>query len=172
MSEPAFASSVPGIYEGLLKLIREAAEEQSKPVSVFPFELAQFEPARYVIVGEIKGPEYEWESIPMQMRETYDILGKATVFSGDSAATNPTLATEILSETFALLLGCVWTPALANRGYPTFGVTTPPVQIVLPLEAKYDAGLDVIAGQPGGWGGVIEWGLHFEVILNPTPALP
>jgi hypothetical protein len=170
MTEQGFTSSVPGIYEGLLALVREAAEEQPKPVSVLPFELAQYEPSRYVIVGPIKGPHYEWESIPMQMREVYDICGKATVFTG-SGGTTETTATKVLSETFALLLNCVWTPALANRDYPTFGLKETTVQIMLPLEAKYDAGLDVIAGQPGGWGGVIEWGIHFEVVLNPTPAL-
>jgi hypothetical protein len=172
MTESSFVSSVPGIYSGLLELIRKAAEEQSKTVSVFEFELAQYEPAAYVIVGPIKGPRYEWESIPLQMREVFDICGKATVFSGDSPGTNTAVAVEVLTETFAAFQSCVMTPALENRGAPTFGTAGPSAQIVLPLEANYDAGLDIIAGQPGGWGGVIEWALHFEAVLNPVPYLP
>jgi hypothetical protein len=167
-----FTSSVPGIYEGLLNLIRKAAAEQSKPVSVFEFELAQYEPAAYVIVGPIKGPQYEWESIPLQMREVFDIHGKATVFTGENPGTNPTVAVEVLTQTFAAFQSCVMTPALENRGAPTFGTSGPAAQIVLPLEASYEAGLDVIAGQPGGWGGVVEWAIHFEAVLNPVPYLP
>lgn len=169
MTEPSFVSSVPGIYEGLLKLIREAAEEQSQPVSVFPAALAQFEPARYIIVGPIKGPRYDWHAIPLQLEETYEIQGKATVFSGDSAATNQTLAAEVLTETFELLGACVMGPAIANRDAPTFGTSGPNAQVMFPIEANYEAGLDVIAGQPGGWGGVIDWALTFKAIITPSP---
>lgn len=171
-----FPSSVPGIYGGLLKIIREAAEEQSKPVSVFPFMLAEFEPARYVIVGPIKGPRYEIESIPIQLAEEYEIHGKATVFSGDTPpATDPArgaeLADEVLTETFQVLEACVMGPAIANRDSPTFGTAGPSAQIMFPIQAEYDAGLDIIAGQPGGWGGVIDWALTFKAIITPTPQL-
>ena len=169
MTEPSFVSSVPGIYEGLLKLIRAAAEEQSEPVSVFPDVLAQFEPARYIIVGPVKGPQYEIESIPIQLSETYEIHGKATVFTGDNPATNPRLAGEVLTQTFELLGACVMGPAIANRDAPTFGTSGPSAQIMYPIDADYEAGLDVIAGQPGGWGGVIDWALTFRAIINPSP---
>lgn len=166
-----FVSSVPGIYENLLRLIREAAEEQSQPVSVFPFELAQYEPARYIIVGPVRGPRYEVEALPLQLAETYEIEGKATVFTGDSAAMNPGLAAEVLTQTFALLGECVMGPAIANRSAPTFGTTGPAAQIMFPVQADYQAGVDVIGGQPGGWGGVIDWALTFKAIISPAPAL-
>jgi hypothetical protein len=172
VTEPtAFVSSVPGIYAALLKLIREAAEEQSKPVSVFPAALAQFEPARYIIVGPIKGPRYDWHAIPIQLAEEYEIQGKATVFSGDSPATNEELAAEVMAQTFALFGECVAGPAIANRDQPTFGTTGPSAQVMFPIQADYTAGLDIIAGQPGGWGGVIDWALTFKAIISPSPQL-
>jgi len=164
-----FVSSVPGIYEGLLKLIREAAGEQSRPVGVFPAALAQFEPARYIIVGPVKGPQYEIEALPIQLAETYEIQGKATVFSGESPATSPELAAEVLTQTFGLLGACVFGPAIANRDSPTFGTTGPSAQIMFPIQADYEAGLDIIDGQPGGWGGVIDWAITFKAIITPTP---
>lgn len=173
MSEGSFTSSVPGIYEGLLKLVREAAEEQSKPVSVFPVLLGQFEPKRYIIVGGIKeGPDYEWHAHPLQLEELYQIEGKVTVFSGDSAATNPALAAEVLAQCFALLGECVLGPALANRDAPTFGTSGPSAQIMIPIRASYDSGTDLIAGQPAGYGGVIDWAITFKAIINPAPYLP
>ena len=166
----AFVSSVPGIYEGLLALIREAAEEQSNPlVSVFPFELAQYEPQAYILVGPIKGPRYDWHAHPSQLEETYEIQGRVTVFSGDSPDTNPTLATEILTQCFAILGSCVMGPAIANRDAPTFGTSGPNAQVMFPIGADYEAGLEIIAGQPGGWGGVIDWALTFKAIINPSP---
>lgn len=171
-----FASSVPGIYGGLLNLVREAAEEQSKPVSVFPDLLAQFEPARYIIVGPVKGPRYEIESIPIQLAEEYEIHGKATVFTGDTPpAAEPAraaeLASEVMAQTFALLGECVFGPAIANRDAPTFGTAGPNAQIMFPIAAEYESGLDIIAGQPGGWGGVIDWALTFKAIITPAPQL-
>jgi hypothetical protein len=173
MSEGAFVSSVPGIYEGLLKLVREAAAEQSSPqVSVFPAELAQYEPQAYIIVGPIKGPRYDWHAIPLQLTEEYEIQGKVTVFSGDSAATNESLAAEVLTQTFALFGECVAGPAIANRDAPTFGTSGPNAQVMFPVQADYTAGLDIMAGQPSGWGGVIDWALTFKAIINPAPYLP
>lgn len=172
MSEGTFTSSVPGIFEALERLIREAAAEQSKPVSVFPEELAQFEPDRYIIVGPMRGPRYEWHAIPIQLEETYEIKGKATVFSGESAATSTTLAAEVRTQTFELLERCVFGPVIANRGAPTFGTTGPSAQVMFPLEADYQAGLDVMGGQPSGWGGVIDWALTFKAIITPAPQLP
>jgi hypothetical protein len=166
-----FVSSVPGIYEGLLKLIREAAAEQSQPVSVFPAALAQFEPARYIIVGGIKGPRYDWHAIPLQLAEEYEIQGKVTVFSGDSAATNQSLAAEVMAQTFALFGECVAGPAIANRDAPTFGTSGPNAQVMFPVQAEYDAGLDIMAGQPSGWGGVIDWALTLKAIITPSPQL-
>jgi hypothetical protein len=169
MTESSFVSSVPGIYEGLLKLIREAVAEQSQPVGVFPAALAQFEPARYIIVGPIKGPRYDWHAHPIQLQETYEIQGKATVFSGDSPATNEALAAEILTQCFDLFGECVAGPAIANRDAPTFGTSGPNAQVMFPVQADYTAGLDIMAGQPGGWGGIIDWALTFKAIINPSP---
>ena len=164
-----FASSVPGLYGGLLGLIKEAASEQPVEPTVTEFELGQYEPASYVIVGPIAGPTYDWESVPMQMREIFDIHGKATVFTGESPANTPSVALEVLEDTFALLQACVMGPAIEHRTYPTFGWKGAAVQIMLPLESRYEGGLEIIGNQPGGWGGVIDWGIHFEVVLNPVP---
>jgi hypothetical protein len=171
MTEPTFTSSVPGIYEGLLRLIREAAEEQSQPVSVFELLLAQFEPARYIILGPIKGPTYDWHAHPIQLEEVYEIHGKATVFTGESPLESKTVASEVMTQTFALLSECVIGPAIANRDAPTFGTTGPAAQVMFPVQADYNAGLDLIAGQPGGWGGVIDWALTFKAIITPSPQL-
>jgi hypothetical protein len=162
-------SSVPGVFTALLNLIRTVAEEQSPSIAVFPFELGQYEPASYVMLSEIKGPRYEWESIGnYAQREIYDITGKATVFSGDSAATNATLAVTVLEETFALFQTCVMTPVITNRDMPTFGTAGPTPFLVLPLESAYTAGPGNIGGGQGGWCGVIEWGFHFEAVLTPS----
>jgi hypothetical protein len=169
MTEGSFVSSVPGIYEALERLVREAAAEQSKPVSVFPDLLAQFEPERYIIFGPVRGPRYDWHAHPIQLEETYEICGKVTIFSGESAATNTSLASEVLTECFALLGECVMAPALLNRDAPTFGTSGPSAQVMFPVQAEYQAGLDIIGGQPGGWGGVIDWALTFKAIISPAP---
>lgn len=170
----AFTSSVPGIYAGLLKLIREAADEQSQEVAVFPFELEEYKPAVYVVVGKIEGPRYEWEAIPLQMREVFDITGKVIVYRGEtpSGERNLALAEEAITETFDTMMSCVMTPTLAHRGAPTFKTTGPSAQIVLPLESSHEAGPGVLEEQPAGWMSTITWGFHFEAILNPVPALP
>jgi hypothetical protein len=173
MSE-AFTSSVPGIYAGLLKLVREAAAEQSPEVAVFPFQLAKYMPAIYVIVGKIVGPRYEVEAIPLQLREVFDITGKVIVYKGETptAEENNSLAEDALTEAFATFIACVMTPALAHRGAPTFGTSGPSAQKVEPTEARHEAGSGIIEGAAGGWLSVIDWGFHFESILNPVPALP
>jgi hypothetical protein len=167
----AFTSSVPGIYEALLALIRKTASEQSPEPSVFEFELAQWEPGAYVIVGPIRGPRYDWHAFPLQLEEEYEIQGKATVFSGDSPATNQTVAAEILTQTFELVSSCVMEPAIANRDSPTFGTSGPSAQVMFPVSASYSSGVEVIGGQPGGWGGVIDWALTFKAIITPSPQL-
>ena len=47
----------------------------------------------------------------------------------------------------------------------------PDIGALLPSLVR-EAGLDVIAGQPGGWGGVIDWALTFKAIITPSPQLP
>lgn len=174
MAEQAFVSSVPGIYSGLLKLIREAATEQSEDIVVFPFELAQYEPRTYVIVGPIAGPRYEWEAIPLQIREVFDITGKVIVYRGEtpSAEGNVSLAEEALTEAFTTMVACVMTPALAGRGAPTYGTEGPNAQITVPIEAAHEAGPGIVEGTGSGWQSVITWGMHYEAVLNPVPALP
>ena len=164
-----FVSSVPGIYNGLMKLIREAAAEQSRPVSVFPKVLPQFEPAAYILVGPIKGPRYDIRALPIQLEETYEICGKATVFTGESPVENEDLASEVLAQTFELLGNCVMGPAIANRDAPTFGTSGPNAQMMFPVDADYEDGLDIMGGQPAGWGGVIDWALTFKAIISPSP---
>jgi hypothetical protein len=162
-------SSVPGVFAALLGLVCTAAAEQSPSVSVFAFELGQHEPGSYVMVHEIKGPRYEWENIgPFSQKEMYSIHGKATVFSGDSVATNETLAVDVLDETFALMQACVMTPVMSNRDMPILGTTGPTPYLMLPVESQYDAAPGVIGGGPGGWCGVLDWGFSFEAIITPA----
>lgn len=161
-------SSVPGIYEALAKLVTEAGNEQSPPVPVFDFEIGQYEPARYITIHEIGGPRYDWEAIPYQQRELYEIHGLTTVFTGDSPTTNPKVATEVLTETFNLHQACVMTVVVSNRKAPFLGTTGPTPQIMLPEEAHYEAGPGVMDGAPSGWVGKLNWSFHFEAILTPA----
>jgi hypothetical protein len=162
-------SSAPGIFDALLKLVRAAAAEQSPPVSVFPFELGQYEPAAYVMLSKIENHVFEWESIGVfAQKERYEIQGKTTVFSGDSAVTNPTLATTILAETYALFQACVMTPAMSNRNMPILNTEGPTPYLMLPGFARYDAAPGNIGGGTGGWCGVLDWSLRFEAIVIPA----
>ena len=162
-------SSVPGVYAALLKLAQEAGGEQEEPVMVFPFELAEYEPASYVLISGIKGPRYEWESIgDFAQKELYEIHGKATVFSGDDVGNNPGLAIDVMTETFALFQTCVMTPVMSNRDMPILGTTGPTPYLILPEDTEYTAGPGTMAGGSAGWSGELEWSFHFEAILTPA----
>jgi hypothetical protein len=162
-------SSVPGIYEKLDALLKAAGEEQDPRIPVFSFELGQYEPAGYVFIKEIKQQPYEWEAIgAFTQKETYDICGEATVFSGDSQATNPEVVQRVIEETYALFQNCVMTPVMSNRDMPILGTTGPTPYLVLPWESQPDFGPAEIAGGQAGWYGKINWSFHFEALITPT----
>jgi len=161
-------SSAPGIYAAFLKLVGEAAAGQATPVSVFPFELSQYEPKSYIILSKIENHQFEWKSIGVfAQKERYEIVGKTTVFTGDSPAVNQKLATKVLAETYALFQACVMTPAMSNRNMPILDTEGPTPYLMLPSYARYDAAPGEMGGGPAGWCGVLDWGFSFEAILTP-----
>lgn len=159
-------SSVPGIYEALLKLIEEAASEKPN-VYVFPWELKQYEPATYIIVGGIKGPRFEWHAIPFQQEEHYEIHGKVSVFVGEQDSPDVKLAVNAMNEVWSVFDSCVMSQVVSNRTAPFLKTTGPTPQIMLPQEAEFTAGVGVIANGPGGWVANIDWSFEFATILTP-----
>lgn len=162
-------SSVPGIYDALLGLIKTAAAAQNPQPSVFAFELGQFEPGKYITVHEIRGPRYAWESIgSFTQKESYEICGIATVFVGDSVTNDATVATDVLASTLNLFQTCVMTPVMSNRTMPYLETTGPSPYLMLPGEMRYDAGPGNVGGEPGGWVGVYSWEFMFEAMVTPA----
>jgi hypothetical protein len=172
MMTQTLISSVPGIYTALLGLVTEAAEEEANPqVTVFPFELDQYEPAAYIVLSEIRGPRYEWESFEpfFAQKEFYSIHGKVIVFTGDSGTIRPEVVTNALVSTFDIFQQCVMSPIMSNRNEPMLGTTGPSPYLMLPEETSYEAGVGKIAGTPGGWDSILDWAFRFEALLTVEP---
>lgn len=162
-------SSAPGIWTALLSLVQTAAAAQTPAVQVFPYELAQYEPASYVIVGGIEHHKWAPESLgSFTQEEHYDIVGCATVFTGDSPGMNPNVVTTVLSQTYSLFQACVMTPVMSNRDMPIFGTTGPSPFQMLPGYTRYTAGVADIGGGADGWYGQIEWSFHFDAFITPA----
>lgn len=163
-------SSVPGIYAAFLALIEAAAGGQTPPVHVFPFEVTQYEPAQYIMLSGIEGPEYEWATIgSYSQKETYNVWGKVTVFDGRSLGDNPAVATQVMNSTFSLFQTCVMDQALTNRTEPILGTTGPSPQQMLPVYSKYTAGPGRQGDAQVGWEGTIEFAFSFLAYLVPIP---
>ena len=162
-------SSAPGIYQALLSLVQTAAAAQKPaPIQVFPFELGQYEPGSYVTLHAIENHTFEWAYIgPFSQYEHYDVVGCATVFTGDTV-TSGTVATDVLSQTYSLFQTLVMTPVMSNRNMPIFNTTGPTPYLMLPEYARYSAGPGEIGGNPGGWVGVIEFAYHFDALVTPA----
>lgn len=161
-------STAPGVYSALLGLVQAAAVAQSPPVSVFAFELGQYEPGSYVTVHAIENHQWDPETIgTFSQREGYDVCGCATVFTGDSPATNAPVATTILAQTYALFQALVMTPAMSNRVIPILGASTDVFQM-LPGFSRYSAGPGNMAGGEAGWVGILEWSFHFDALVTPA----
>ncbi|HEY1690064.1 MAG TPA: hypothetical protein VGF95_14510 [Solirubrobacteraceae bacterium] len=162
-------SSVPGIVKAFLGLTKTAAEEQEPTVPVFAFQLGQYEPAGFVILERVVGPRFAWETIgAFSQREVYELQGKATVFSGDSPATNPALFEQVMTETYALFQAVVMTPVMSNRTMPILGTEGPSPFEMLPQEAHYEAGPAEMAGGQAGFYGQVEWAFQFSALLTPA----
>lgn len=161
------ASSVPGVYAALIGLVEEAAGEQSEPIAVFPFELKQYEPATYILLGGIKGPRYEWESIGYYSQtEKYEIHGKVATFTGASG--EKAIAVAAIANTYAAFNACVMSPVISNRNEPILGTEGPSPYLVLPDEAQFSAGVGLIDNGPAGWQTTLDWSFHFEAYLTPA----
>jgi hypothetical protein len=161
-------SSAPGIYTAFLGLAQTAGAVQTPAVAVFAFELGQYEPGSYLTVHAIENHEWSPETIgTFSQTEGYDIVGCATVFSGDSPNTNPSVATTVLSQTYSLFQACVMTPVMSNRTMPILGTTGPSPYQMLPGFARYTGGLGNIGGSPAGWAGVLEFSFHFDAYISP-----
>lgn len=170
-------STAPYVLQALLGLVQTAAAEQTPTVQVFPFELAQYEPASYVIVqgfappGERPSQRFEFELLgAYAQREYYDICGIATVYTGASQV-DETVALDTMFATYALFQSCVMTPVIENMNAPLFGNAGPvpaAVNQVYPLYARYTGGMGQKAGGSAGWYGEIEWAFSFVALVTPA----
>lgn len=161
-------STAPGVYTALLGLVEAAAAAQSPAVSVFAFEVGQYEPATYITVHAIEDQTWEWAYLgTFTQYEEFDIAGCVSVYSGDSPNTNPSVATTVLNETYSLFQACVMTPAMSNRTIPILGGPSNVIEMT-PNHSRYAANLGDVGGSPSGWVGSIDWSFHFKA--NVTPA--
>ena len=170
-------STAPYVLQALLGLVETAASEQYPAVQVFPFELAQYEPASYVIVqgfapsGERPLQHFEWELLgSYSQKEFYDICGVASVYTGESQVDN-TVALDTMFATYALFQSVVMTPVMENMTAPLFGNTGPvpaAVNQVYPLYARYTGQMGQMANGQAGWYGEIEWAFSFIALVTPA----
>lgn len=162
-------SSAPGVYTALYNLLTAAGAAQNPAVPVFGFELTEWEPGTYVIVNGIENHKFDPESMgTFSQLENYDITGVATVFTGSSVTDDPTVTTDILSQTYAAFQSVVMTPIMSNRMMPILGTTGPTPYQMLPGDARYTGTVGNLAGGPGGWVGTLEWSYHFSAYLTPA----
>lgn len=162
-------STAPGVWTALLGLVQTAAAAQNPAVQVFPYELAEYEPASYVIVGGIEHHKWAPESLgSFAQQEHYDIVGLATVFSGDSPGLNPDVVSTVLTDTYNLFQACVMTPVMSNRTMPILGTTGPSPYELIPGYTRYTAGVADVGGGAEGWYGQIAWSYHFDAYVTPA----
>lgn len=160
-------STAPGIYTALLGLVEAAAAEQTPAVSVFAFEIGQYEPATYVTVHAIENQSWEWAYLGTYTQyEEYDIAGCVSVYSGDSPNTNPSVASTVLTQTYNTFQAIVMTPAMSNRTIPILGGPSNVIEMT-PNYSRYTAGLGDVGGTPSGWVGSIDWSFHFRANVTP-----
>jgi len=166
----SFTSSAPGIFTALQERIEEVAREQTPPVQVFPFAVGLLEPQRYIELREIANHEWQPETLGFTgAREDYEIVGRATTFVGDSAFSNIKVATDVMTETWALFNACVMGAVVSNRTNPFLGTTGPEVQIMYPLRSDYSSrpGTSSAGGQIGRVG-TVDWAFRFTAIIVPA----
>ena len=161
-------STAPAVYTALLGLVQTAAAAQNPAPAVFAFELGQYEPGSYVTVHAIENQRWDPETIgSFSQIEEYEVCGCATVFSGDSPATNPSVASTVLNATYSLFQSCVMTPAMSNRTMPILG-GPPNVTRMLPAFTRYTGAPGNIGGAQGGWVGIVEWAFSFQAYVTPA----
>lgn len=161
-------SSVPATFSSLLSLIQEAGDTQSPAVPVFGFALAQAEPASYVLLNGVENHNYMPETLGnFGQQETYDITGIASVFSGSASPDDPTVTTDVMTETYALFEAVVMAPVVTNRLTIAPGGIGQPWR-VLPGPVRYSSGPGIVGGGTGGWAGLIEFTFHFAAQIFPS----
>lgn len=161
-------STAPGVYTALLGLVGAAAAAQTPAVAVFPFELGQYEPGSYVIVHVIENQSWDWAYLgSFTQYEEFDIGGCVTVYSGDSPATNPSVATTVLNATYNLMQACVMTPVMSNRTIPILGGPANVIEMT-PNFSRYSAGPADLGGGMSGWFGLIDFSFHFRANVTPS----
>lgn len=165
-------SSAPGVFEAMLSLVEAAAAADEADILVMPFELAQFEPANYVMLSGIERHQYTWESIgSFSQIEKYDIAGKVTQFTGSAPTPNDmSISATVLSDVYSIFDTCVMTPVITNRTMPILGYSGPGngPYLMLPGFVRYTAGPGYIGGAQGGWQGTIDFSFHFEALITPA----
>ena len=160
-------STAPGMFSALLSLVQNAAAGLNPAPAVFAFELGEYVPGSYVTVHAIENQQWEPAYLgPFSQYEHYDIAGCATVYSGDSPNTNPSVATTVLNDTYSLFQSCVMVPAMSNRTIPILGGPSN-VTDMLPGFTRYTAGPGVVGGAQSGWAGVLEFSFHFDATVTP-----
>jgi hypothetical protein len=96
-------STAPGVWSAFVALVTTAANAATingNPVTVFPFEVTQNQPANYIQFVAIENHRWEPEGIGYQFREDYRINGLATVFTGNSLSDDPSIANTVLDATY------------------------------------------------------------------------
>jgi hypothetical protein len=160
-------STAPGVYAALLGLVEAAAAAQTPAVSVFSFEMGQYQPATYTTVHAIENQTWDWAYLgTFTQCEEYDICGCTAVYSGDSPNTNPSVASTVLTATYNLFQATVMTPAMSNRTIPILGGPENVFEMT-PNYSRYTAGLGNVGGEEAGWSGEIEWSFHFRANVTP-----
>ena len=160
--------SAPSIFQSALGLIQTAAGNQTPPsVSVFPFELGQFEPGQYICLHEITPPDLVPEDTAYGFQEHYDLDGSVVVFTGTGVADSPTVTTDVMTACWNLYYTCVNGPLISQRTVPILGASPSPYQMLI-KGATYTAGVGTTAdGQDWGWQGVVDFSWHFDSLNYP-----
>lgn len=160
-------STAPGIFAALLGLVQTAAAAQNPAVSVFAFEVGQYEPATYTTVHALENQTWDWAYLgAFTQYEEYDIAGCTAVYSGDSPNTNPAVASTVLSQTYNLFQAVVMTPVMSNRTIPILGGPSNVIEMT-PNYSRYMAGPGNMGDTQAGWSGEIEWSFHFRANVTP-----
>lgn len=160
-------STAPGIFIALLGLVQTAGAAQNPAVSVFAFELGQYQPATYVTIHAIENHHWEWAYIDtFTQYEEYDVVGCASVYSGDSPFTTPSVASTVMTQTYNLFQACVMTPVMSNRTIPVLGGPANVIEMT-PNDSGYTAGLGDVGGSQTGWAGEIPFSFHFRANVTP-----
>ena len=166
-------SSVPGVYTAFVKLVKEACERQEQQTGFFDFAVTNYQPGRYVLLTGFAGPKWEWESIGVfEQKEHFMVMGRVVVYSGSNPAEggdNP-ISLQVMQEAFTLLQEAVFMPVFSNRNMPILGTEGPTPYLVLPGEARHEAGPGMVDGASAGWESVINFSFNFSSILTPEPA--